>query len=80
MLDLSSIITNYRSFVNSLLYLVRSYVAMILTYVKVATLKLRKTRSIVMQFRLSYEVNGYQENYGHQRREFRQLARDSSCC
>ena len=74
------ICNNYRSFVNSLLHLVRSYVVMVFTYVKVATIKLRKTKFIVVQLRVSYWVNGHQENYGHHRQEFRQLARDSSCC
>ena len=43
------IFNNYRSFVNSLLQLVRSYVVIVFTYVKVATVKLRKTKSYVMQ-------------------------------
>ena len=71
---------NCRSFVNSLIHLVRSYLVMVFTYVKVALVKLRKTRSRVMQLHISYQVNGHQENYGHHRRKFRQLARDSSCC
>ena len=34
----------------------------------VVTLKLTKTRShLVMQLMISYQENGYQENYGHQR-------------
>ena len=74
------IFNNYRSFVNSLLHLVRSYVVMVFTYEKVAAVKSRKTRSLVMQLHISYQVNGHQENYGHHRREFRQSATGSSCC
>ena len=74
------IFNNYRSFVNSLLHLVRSYVVMVFTYEKVAAVKSRKTRSFVMQLHISYQVNGHQENYGHHRREFRQVATGSSCC
>ena len=48
------IFNNYRSFVNLLLQLVRSYVVMVFTYVKVATAKLRKTRSLAMQLPISY--------------------------
>ena len=74
------IFNNYRSFVNSLLHLVRSYVVMVFTYEKVAAVKSGKTKSLVMQLHISYQVNGHQENYGHHRREFRQLATGSSCC
>ena len=48
------IFNNYRSFVNSLLHLVRFYVGMGFTYVKVATVKLRKTRSLVIQLHIGY--------------------------
>ena len=74
------IFNNYRSFANSLLHLVRSNVIMVFTYVKVAAVKLREARSLVMQFRKSYQVNGHQENYGHHRREVWQLAIENSCC
>ena len=74
------IFSNCRSFVNSLLHLVRSCMVMVFTYKKVATVKLRKPRSLVMQLRISYLVNGHQENYDHHRREFSRLARESSCC
>ena len=74
------IFNNYRSFANSLLHLVRSNLMMVFTYVKLAAVKLREARSLVMQFHKSYQVNGHQENYGHHRREVRQLAIDSSCC
>ena len=47
------IFNNYRSFVNSLLQLVRSYVVLVFTYVKVPTVKLRKTRSLFMQLHSS---------------------------
>ena len=42
------IFNNYRSFVNSVLQLVRSYAVMVFTNVKVATVKLRKTRSLAI--------------------------------
>ena len=74
------IFNNYRSFVNSLLHLVRSCMVMEFTYVKVATVKFRKTRALVIRLCLSYLVNGYQENYGYYRWEIRQLARESPCC
>ena len=43
------IFNNYRSFVNSLLQLVRSYAMLVFTYVKVPTVKLRKTSSLFVQ-------------------------------
>ena len=54
------IFNNYRPFVNSLLELVRSYVMMVLTYVKVATVTLRKTKSLVMQFFKKNKVSCHQ--------------------
>ena len=48
------IFNNYRSFVNLLLQLVRSYVVMVFTYVKLATAKLRKTKSLAMQLPIGY--------------------------
>ena len=42
------IFNNYRSFVNSVLQLVRSYAVMVFTNVKAATVKLRKTRSLAI--------------------------------
>ena len=52
------IFNSYISFGNSLLQLVRSYVVIVFTHLKVATVKLRKTRSLVMQLHISYWVNG----------------------
>ena len=47
------IFNNYRSFVNALLHFVRSYVVMVFAYVEDATVKLRKTKSLVMQLHIS---------------------------
>ena len=53
-------IFNYRSFVNSLLQLVRSYVVMVFTHVKVATVKLKKNK--VPCHAVAYKLLGEQSS------------------
>ena len=73
------ICSSYRPFVNSLLHLVRSYVVMVFAHPKVATIKLRKTKCLAVQFCKSHQMNYPQKNYCHHRQELRQLARNISC-